>query len=60
MSKITQFFREVYSELRRVTWPTKRDVAVYTAVVVGFSLVMSAILGAGDFGFLKLVGLILK
>lgn len=60
MSKITHFFREVISEMRKVTWPTRRNVAIYTLQVVVFSVVMAAILGAADFGLLKLVNLILK
>lgn len=31
--RIGRFFRQVWSELRRVVWPTRRQAAVFTGVV---------------------------
>ena len=33
--KIVQFFIDVKAEMKRVTWPTKKDVAQWTGVVIG-------------------------
>ena len=55
MSKIFRFFREVIAELRKVVWPTRMETVRYTALVIGFSVGVSVILGAADFGLLKAV-----
>ncbi|MBX6350167.1 MAG: preprotein translocase subunit SecE [Clostridia bacterium] len=34
MGRLTKFFREVATEMRKVVWPTRRETAVYTGVVV--------------------------
>ena len=33
--KFVQFFIDVKAEMKRVTWPTKKDVAQWTGVVIG-------------------------
>ncbi len=45
------FLKEVRVELKRVTWPTKKEAIRYTLVVIGFSLVVAAFLGGLDFLF---------
>lgn len=53
MSKIFNFFREVKAEMFKVVWPSRKDTIRYTVSVVVFSLVVSLILGAADFGLLR-------
>ena len=48
-----QFFRDVRAEMSKVIWPSRRDTIRYTVTVIVFSLALSAILGAADFGLLK-------
>jgi preprotein translocase subunit SecE len=60
MNKIIQFFRDVVSEMKKVTWPSKNDVIKYTFSIILFSVVVAAILGAADFGLLRLVDLLFK
>lgn len=55
---MVQFFREVLEELKKVVWPTRRETVAYTLTVIVFSVTVSAILGAADFGLLKLFGTI--
>jgi preprotein translocase SecE subunit len=43
------------AELAKVTWPTRRQTIRLTIMVVGFSLVMAAILGSLDVAFSALV-----
>lgn len=53
MSNILNFFREVKAELFKVVWPTRRDTLRYTITVILFSIGVSLILGAADYGLLK-------
>ncbi len=53
MNKIVQFFSDVKAEMAKVVWPGRNEVVRNTAIVVVFSLVVAAILGAADFGLLK-------
>lgn len=54
MSKIIGFFKGVKSELFKVVWPTRKETIRYTATVIVFSVVIAALLGAADYGLLKL------
>lgn len=54
MRKIVNFFKEVYGELQKVVWPSRRQTIRYTTTVIVFSVVVAAILGAADYGLLKL------
>ncbi len=49
------FFRQVVAELRKVIWPTRRELVTYTTVALVFILVMVAIVTSLDYGFTKLV-----
>lgn len=60
MSKITGFFKEVKSELFKVVWPSRQDTVRYTLTVIVFCVIVAAILGAADFGLLKLFEKILN
>lgn len=51
---IFQFLLEVKSELSKVIWPSRGETVRYTLTVVGFSIAVAVILGAGDFGLIKL------
>ncbi len=60
MNKLTQYFSESKTELKKVIWPTKKQTLNHTLLVIGFSLGMAIFLGAVDFGLTKLMELILK
>jgi preprotein translocase subunit SecE len=47
---LTRGLTESYIELRKVTWPTRRDAWNMTLVVVAVSAIMSALLALADFG----------
>ena len=49
-------FGEIYSELRRVTWPTREEITRLTIMVVAVSAVIGIFLGLVDIGFSRLVG----
>jgi preprotein translocase subunit SecE len=49
------FFRQSVGELRKVIWPTRRELSTYTTVARAFIVVMVAIVTSLDYGFTKLV-----
>ena len=49
------FFRQSVGELRKVIWPTRRELSTYTTVALAFIVVMIAIVTSLDYGFTKLV-----
>jgi len=49
MSKFGEYLKETKGELKHVSWPTKRQAVLFTVVVVVFSIVTAAFLGAFDF-----------
>lgn len=56
--KRSNFFKEVISELKKVSWPSKKDVIKATGVVLVLSIALGAIVGAFDYLFSTLIGLI--
>lgn len=55
LAKIPQFLREVKIELKKVTWPSRRDVIRYTLIVIGVSLAVAVFLGGLDLLFSFLI-----
>jgi preprotein translocase subunit SecE len=49
--RIGRFFREVVAELRKVIWPTRKELLTYATVVVVFVAVLMSIVAALDTGF---------
>jgi len=58
MKKIVQFFKDSFSELKRVVWPTREDVASSTKVVIISVVIFAVVLGVVDFLLLKGMDLI--
>jgi preprotein translocase subunit SecE len=52
-ARLVNFFREVVAELRKVIWPTRKELLTYTAVVVVFLVIMVTIVGLMDVGLAK-------
>jgi len=53
--RIGGFVREIISELRKVIWPTRKELLTYTGVVIVFVAVMTAIVALLDYGFAKAI-----
>ena len=51
MDKIFSFLREARAELKRVTWPNKKQVWISTLLVIVVTLLVSAYLGILDLIF---------
>lgn len=48
MESIITFLREVRAELGKVTWPSRHQMVLYTAVVLGLCLAFALYLGGID------------
>jgi preprotein translocase subunit SecE len=59
IQKVTQFLREAKAELKKVTWPTRKQAMASTAVVIVLVFLVSIILAIIDFALAKAVKLIL-
>ena len=46
-----EYLKDVRAEMRHVTWPTRRQAIVYTAVVLVVSLLTAGYLGLLDYLF---------
>jgi preprotein translocase subunit SecE len=53
--RIGRFVREIVAELRKVIWPTRKELLTYATVVVVFVAIMLTIVGLLDLGFAKAV-----
>lgn len=46
--KFIQFLKETKSEMHQVSWPKRKHLFIYTAVVIIFSFVLGYVLGGFD------------
>ena len=58
LGRIALFYRQVVAELRKVVWPTRREAANLTLLVIALSMAMGVLLGGVDFLFQQLFRLI--
>ena len=56
--KVKKFFRDLTVELKKVTWPTKKQVVQNTGTVLVFCLIVGAVIWISDFLLKALVTLI--
>jgi preprotein translocase subunit SecE len=49
------FVRQVIAELRKVIWPTRKELGTYTLVALVFILIMTGIVTGLDYLFTKLI-----
>ncbi len=59
LEKIKQFFKEVRSELTKVTWTTREELIYSTLIVILVSIVLSIFIGIVDVGLSILAALLL-
>jgi len=52
---VVQFFRESKMELKKVKWPTRKELLAATAMVLVLVLVVSFYLGLVDFALIKII-----
>jgi preprotein translocase subunit SecE len=59
MTKLTTYIREAIYELRKVTWPTKKQTINYSLVVIGISIGTAVFFAILDYAFTWLLGRII-
>jgi preprotein translocase subunit SecE len=57
---IKDFFKGVITELKKVHWPSRKQVSVYTGVVIVTVLLVAVVVSAVDFGLSSLLGLVIE
>ena len=55
ISRVITYVRQVAAELRKVIWPTRKELVTYTSVVIVFVAIMGLIVAAFDLTFTKAV-----
>ena len=58
VARIGLFYRQVVSELRKVVWPTRKQLTTYTAVVLVFVSFIIAVFSLLDLVLTKIVFLV--
>jgi len=57
---VYRFYRETMAELRKVSWPTKKEAISLTKLVIIVIFAVGVFLGMADFIFSRLFGFILS
>jgi preprotein translocase subunit SecE len=60
ISKIQKFISEVFAEMRKVSWSTRRELVDSTLIVILSSFLLGFFVGIIDFVFSKGVAVIIK
>ena len=60
LKKTGKYIKDVRSEMRKVSWPTKSDLSTYTLVVIVTVMIVSGIIWLADTVLYKVVSLILR
>jgi preprotein translocase subunit SecE len=58
LAEVSRFFRDVRSEMKSVSWPTKDDLKEGTVVVIVMSAIVAIFLSMVDFGFSRILELL--
>jgi preprotein translocase subunit SecE len=54
-ARVGLFYRQILSELKKVVWPTRKQLSTYTAVVLVFVLFIIAVVSLFDLVLTKIV-----
>ena len=57
--KIAKPFKNMYYELKKVTWPSKHKLITYSILVLSFMLFMGVVIGLLDMGASALIKLLM-
>lgn len=58
--RIVEYFKDTRGELRKVSWPTRKEATNLTLIVLAVTIVMAIFLGSLDYIFANLVRLIVS
>ncbi len=59
LSQVRRFLSEAKGELKKVTWPTRKQAVASTAVVIVVVVIVSIFLSIVDFGLAKIIRMVL-
>ncbi|MCX5832842.1 MAG: preprotein translocase subunit SecE [Deltaproteobacteria bacterium] len=59
LARVKRFLSEARAELKKVTWPTRKQALASTAVVIVVVIIVSVFLSLVDLGLTKIIKLIL-
>lgn len=60
MKRLTEFFHGVAREMRKVSWPKRKELTKYTIVVISTVVIMSLFFGVIDLGISELIRLVIE
>ena len=60
MNKLVNYIKGSVDEMKKVTWPTKKETKNYTYLVIGVSLGVAIFLGTLDYILTFILGFIMK
>ena len=58
--KVGTYFKGVKAEMKKVIWPTKKELTNYTGVVILISAIIGLVVWALDLGIHRVLSLIIK
>ena len=59
-NKINIFLKEALAELKKVIWPTRKDLKNSTVIVISFIIIVSIFIGLVDIFFTKILTLFME
>jgi preprotein translocase subunit SecE len=60
MKRMIEFLRGVVSEMRKVSWPKKKELTKYTIVVISTVVAMALFFAVIDLGISSLIRLVIE
>ena len=60
LSKLKRSFADMKGEVKKVVWPSKKQILNNTAIVIGFTVAASVLVGGLDMLLTTLVDLVLR
>jgi len=60
VEQVSQFFREVKIEIKKISWPQRNETIASTSVVIIIVFIIGMFLGIVDVGLARLVKIILS
>lgn len=60
MSRLGNYLRDTAAEMKHVSWPTRTQTLIYTALVIVVSTLVALFLGAFDYVFTQLLNTVIR
>lgn len=60
MGRFSKFIKEVRAEMKKVTWPNRKELASYTTVVFASVALAAVLIWIVDIAFGQILGLIIR